>query len=318
MALAASFALAATSAALAQPGMSTSPTGEVQYALPMDDPFEFYNGSPDGAVGQPAGQPPGPTSRLLFDRHGDVMMPGGPIAPYLLPGAHDGPRHNAWSNSDFPPPTYSRCLTRLGFRHSYTHGRNVGWGGPLTGTSWLNRPYYVGAALGPFWVTQRPTESVSTDTDLMASVFCGWDWDYYWGSELEYAYATPELVNSEAPSAQRGDRLVHWNYSLMYYPWGDATLRPYWRLGVGNTKVDFPNDEGVRRDQWLLSFPIGVGVKYPIRRWLAARTELTDQISVGDNGIATQHNLALLFGLECRLGARPKSYWPWNPSNDLW
>jgi hypothetical protein len=315
--LAGTLALAAA-AAWAQPGEPVPPTADGQYGLLLDDPFELGDGSQDGSVYEQHGVPSGPRGDLLIDRHGDMMLPGGPIAPYLLPGAHNGPRHDPWAASDGPPPTYSPCLTRLGLRHSYTHGRNVGWGGPLVGSSWLNRPYYTGLALGPLWVTQPLTSSVGRDTDLMGSVFLGWDWDYYWGSEFEYAYATPELVNERAPSAPRGDRLVHWNYSLMYYPWGDATLRPYWRLGVGNTKVDFPNDAGVRRDQWLLSFPVGVGLKYPLRRWLAARVEFTDQISVGDNGIATQHNLALLFGVECRFGARPKSYWPWNPSSYIW
>ena len=316
--MAAAFALAVGAAAYAQPGNSMRSTADVEYALSPDEPFGYQHGLHDGPAGPLVGPPSRAGGDLLIDRHGDVIMPGGPIAPYVLPGAHGGPRAESWAADDYPPPTYSPWLTRLGFRHSYTHGRNVGWGRPLVGSSWLNRPYYVGAALGPFWVTQRVTDSVSRDTDLIGSVFYGWDWDYYWGSEFEYAYATPELVNSEARDANRGDRLVHWNYSWLYYPWGDATLRPYWRLGVGNTKVDFPNDAGDRRDQWLLSFPVGVGLKYPLRRWLAARAEFTDQISVGDNGIATQHNLALLFGLECRFGARPKSYWPWNPSSYIW
>ena len=111
--------------------------------------------------------------------------------------------------ADLPPPTYSPWLTRLGFRHSYTHGRNVGWGGPLVGTSWLNRPYYFGATLGPMWMTRRVEDSVGRDVDVIGSVFFGWDWDYYWGSEFQYAYATPELINSTEPDAPRGDRMVH-------------------------------------------------------------------------------------------------------------
>ena len=94
-----------------------------------------------------------------------------------------------------PPTTYCPCMTRLGFRHSYTHGRNVGWGGPLVGSSWLNRPYYVGATLGPMWLTNRVADSRATrrrrDRQL---IFYGWEWDYYWGSEFQYAYATPELA----------------------------------------------------------------------------------------------------------------------------
>lgn len=254
----------------------------------------------------------------ILDRRDDLTMPGGPISPYLLPGAHVEPRHGSWMESQEPPSTYCSCLTRLGFRHSYTHGRNVGWGRPLVSTSWLNRPYYAGASLGPLWMTRSVAPHVSRDTDLIGNVFWGWDWDHYWGSELAYGYATPELENYLAPDAPRADRLATWNYSLMYYPWGDATYRPFWRLGVGNSKFDYPDDAGVRHDAWLLTLPIGVGIKYPLRRWLAARAELTDYLSVGSNDVATQHNLALVLGVECRFGARPQSYWPWNPSRHHW
>ncbi|MEX2092700.1 MAG: hypothetical protein WD971_08485, partial [Pirellulales bacterium] len=103
-----------------------------------------------------------------------------------------------------------------------------------------------------------------------------------------------------------------------YYPWGDANLRPYWRLGIGDTKFDFPVDSGDRWDEWNLATPFGVGMKYSLRRWLAARVEFTDQFSWGGHGAATQHNLTLNFGLEWRFGAKRKAYWPWNPSRHIW
>ena len=106
--------------------------------------------------------------------------------------------------------------------------------------------------------------------------------------------------------------------SLMYYPWGDSLFRPYWRLGIGATDIDYPTDQGHRRDETLWTFPIGVGLKYPIRRFLAARAELTDQLALGNDGVATQHDLTLTFGLEWRFGAHPRSYWPWNPSRHIW
>lgn len=243
---------------------------------------------------------------------------GDDLAPWMPEGGAAWDDQGAWAPADCPPPTYCPCLTRLGFRHSYTHGRNVGWGHPLVGTSWLNRPRYFGASLGPMWMTRSVADSVSRDTDIIGSIYYGWDWDYYWGSEFQLAYATPELTNSQAPDSDRGDRMVHWNYSLMYYPWGDAEIRPYWRLGVGDSKFDFPTDAGSRHDEWLLTFPVGFGVKYPWRRWLAARAEFVDLISLSGNGVASQHNLVLSFGLECRYGARPGSYWPWNPSSHIW
>jgi len=205
----------------------------------------------------------------------------------------------------------------FGLRHSSTHGRHVGRGEPFTGTSWLNRPYYAGGQIGPMWFTQSIDENVSTDIDTFGGVFVGWDTDHFWGHEFHLDWATPELRNEQAPDANRTDSLFAWNYSCLYYPWGDAKVRPFWRAGVGNTHFDYPHSDGLRHDEWMFTFPIGIGVKYPIRRWLAARAELTDYISLNED-FPTQHNMALTFGLECRFGAHPPSYWPWNPSRHIW
>jgi hypothetical protein len=217
---------------------------------------------------------------------------------------------HGWS-SFWPRPQW------FGLRHSSTHGRNVGRGQPLTGTSWRNRPYYVGGQIGPMWFTQSLDENVSTDIDTFGGIFAGWDSDHYWGNELHLDWSTPELRNSQVPDAERTDSSFTWNYSCLYYPWGDAKVRPYWRAGIGNTHFDWPLNDGTRDDEWMWTFPLGVGMKYPIRRWLAARAEITDYLSLDDD-LPTQHNVALTFGLEWRFGAHPPSYWPWNPSRHIW
>jgi hypothetical protein len=233
-------------------------------------------------------------------------------------GDHE-PFDTSWSLRSFWPPTY--CLdglTWLGLRHSSTYGRHVGLGGPLVGTSWLNRPYYVGAELGELWIMRSQGDDISRDADVFGGIFFGWDWDHYWGSELRSDWATPELINSEHLGADRADSLFAWSVNAMYYPWGDSRFRPFWRWGLGGTHFDFPVDDDQRRDEWLFTMPIGVGLKYPLRHWLAVRTEFTDQFSIGSGGLPTQHNLTLTFGLECRYGVHPKSYWPWNPSRHIW
>jgi hypothetical protein len=214
--------------------------------------------------------------------------------------------------------SFSSVLKRLGLRHSSTCGRNAGLGIPLVGTSWLNRPYYVGADIGTVWLTRPVNDRMTEDVDMFGDVFGGCDWDYYWGTELAVHRATPELINERARDADRGDRLMEWTASLMYYPWGDSMFRPYWRCGIGATDIDFPTDGGHRRDEELWTIPIGIGLKYPVRHWLAARAEFADQLALGNDGVATQHNVTLTFGLEWRFGARPRSYWPWNPSRHIW
>ena len=112
--------------------------------------------------------------------------------------------------------------------------------------------------------------------------------------------------------------MVIWSANMMYYPWGDSVYRPYWRCGIGGMEIDYPTDNGHRRDETLWAFPIGIGIKYPLRRWLATRVEITDQIGIGNNGVNSQHDFTLTFALEWRLGAHPRSYWPWNPSRHIW
>jgi hypothetical protein len=222
------------------------------------------------------------------------------------PGEPTGQEHHYW-----PSPRW------LGLRHSSTHGRHVGRGQPLVGTSWRNRPFNFGGELGTLWLTRSIDENVSRDIDTFGGFFAGYDFDHYWGAEWHFDWSTPELKNSEAPDAHRTDSLFSWNNSLLYYPWGDAKWRPYWRGGIGNMRFDYPLDDGSRHDEWMLTFPLGIGVKYPVRRWLAARTELTDHITVNDD-YPTQHNVTLTFGLEWRFGAHPRSYWPWNPDRHIW
>jgi hypothetical protein len=194
------------------------------------------------------------------------------------------PSFNLW-----PSPRW------LGLRHSSTHGRHVDKGHPFTGTSWRNRPYYIGGDVGMLWMTTEIDDDITRDTDLFGGIFAGYDWDHYWGAELSIHRATPELINREARDADRGDRLMIWSASMLYYPWGDAMIRPYWRCGLGVTELDFPNEDGER-----------------------GRVELTDHFGFGTSDVETQHNVSLTFGLECRYGAHPRSYWPWNPDRHIW
>ena len=83
----------------------------------------------------------------------------------------------------------------------------------------------------------------------------GWDCDYYWGCELRAGFATmPEWDSTRAKIAQKqADTLAGlapddpwrdrydrrrdvdvnvWDASLLYYPWGDSTWRPYALVGL--------------------------------------------------------------------------------------
>ncbi len=285
-------------------GMS-APVGAEQM-LAADEALETTIDSPDSPETWPADGPAVPPTEWPED-----------AGPKALEEYPHFPESESCVEPIEPAPTVWP-LRWLGLRHSHTHGRHVGRGTPLVGTSWLNRPYYVGAELGTLWLTRSIDENVSRDIDAFGGVFAGWDTDHYWGGELRFNWATPELKNSAAPDANRTDSLFMWSYSVMYYPWGDSKIRPYWRCGVGNTRFDFPLDNGSRHDEWMLNFPFGLGVKYPIRRWLVARAEITDHLTIGDDRFPTQNNLTLTLGAEWRFGAHPRSYWPWHPDRHIW
>ncbi len=260
--------------------------------------------------------PPQTPDQQPMDEGQPGMIPNGGCPSSLDEYSTDG------AGEEPPPQTetesfFSR-LKWLGLRHYSADGRNAGMGIPLVGTSWLNRPYYFGVDLGTVWEMDRVQSDVSRDTDMYGGIYGGWDWDYYWGTELSIQRATPELINEHVPNAPRGDRMMIYTASMMYYPWGDSYFRPYWRVGIGEMNIDYPMDNGLRRDESLWTFPFGIGIKYPVRRWLAARAELTDELGLGNSGVATQHDLTLTLALEWRFGAHPRSYWPWNPSRHIW
>ncbi|HEX4414436.1 MAG TPA: outer membrane beta-barrel protein [Lacipirellulaceae bacterium] len=274
---------------------------------------------------QQDGEPPEPVVKNAPPQSPQTPLRGPqPFDPLPMREAPSSPDEYSTEQSgpESEPPTetesfFSR-LKWLGLRHYSTDGRNAGLGIPLVGTSWLNRPYYVGADLGTVWMTDRVQPDVTRDTDTYGGIYAGWDWDYYWGTEFAIQRATPELINEQVPNASRGDRMMIYTANMMYYPWGDSFYRPYWRVGIGEMDIDYPMDNGQRRDESLWVFPIGVGIKYPVRRWLAFRAEVTDELGLGNSGVATQHDITLTFALEWRFGAHPRSYWPWNPSRHIW
>jgi hypothetical protein len=95
-------------------------------------------------------------------------------------------------------------------------------------------------------------------------------------------------------------------------------VRPYFQLGLGVTEVGTIDEDGEAQEVFLLSMPFGVGVQFPLTRWLAARLEILDNLAFGNDGVDTMNNFSFTAGAELRLGARPHSYWPWRSSRRIW
>ncbi|MEQ8848537.1 outer membrane beta-barrel protein [Botrimarina sp.] len=235
-------------------------------------------------------------------------------APHAAPAAPPGffgPSHGA--------PTHRHWLKRQAdLRYSGTHGRAMGPGGPLRGTSWHNRPIGLSLDGGALLMADRPADHVRANNDLLAALGVVWDFDHYWGVQARVVWSTPELFNTRQPALNDSDELFITDLSALYYPWGDSRARPYYRVGVGLTDLEYTNDFGLRVSQQLFTIPFGVGLKYQLRPDLAFRLELMDNLAFGQNETSTLNNLTITTGLEWRFGGRPEGYWAWAPRGGAW
>ena len=209
-------------------------------------------------------------------------------------------------------------VRHFGFKHSSTHGRNVGRGIPLEGTSWLNRPFHVDWFLGPLLGDDLISNRVSQDNVLFGGLRFGFDFDYFWGIEWRFAWAEPR-ASFATPIEEPSDvRFVVSDIDILYYPWGDSKVRPYLLWGLGVTQLGFVDDTGLSRHATLVTMPFGVGVQYHQWPWLVWRLEILDNLAFGADQVSTMNNVSLSVGMEWRLGARPASYWPWRTSRKIW
>ena len=232
---------------------------------------------------------------------------------------------HGWGGCDngYRPGDWLGCLKQslwppAGLRHSTTHGRAIGRGAPLGGTSWLNRPFHVGWFAGTMWGDDLLKNQVGQHNTFFGGYQFGWDHDHYWGTQLRLSMASPELQNQTQTQFHRSGRILLCDADLLYYPWGDSRVRPYFLLGAGLGRFDFRDELGVRHIDTSFTLPLGVGIKHHFRRWLSLRVEAIDNLALAGGDGVTQHNLSLAAGVELHFGARRTSYWPWDPSRHLW
>jgi hypothetical protein len=201
-------------------------------------------------------------------------------------------------------------------RAGYDH-RASGRGGPLAGTSWLNRPFYAGALLGILYGEPLIEAVVGQHEGALGGVRLGWDYDYYWGCETRLAFADMELANASGADLHRSGDVTLWDVDLLYYPWGDAVWRPYAMVGAGLAGFAFDDGQGRHYDELAFAMPIGFGIKHGCSPSTLLRLEAVDNIAFGNGTLEAMHNWSLTVGIEWRFGGRRPSYWPWNPSRYL-
>ncbi|MEO0530318.1 MAG: outer membrane beta-barrel protein [Planctomycetota bacterium] len=262
----------------------------------------------EGYLSPPTGTPP-PMAHT-----GVGPMPNlGPTDPFVTCGAV--PNGGPWETGPSPRPWLMR---QMDLRHSSTHGRAMGPGEPLRGTSWRNRPFAVSLDGGGLFMGDRVAANVRANNDLFGAIGVGWDLDHYWGTQVRVGWSTPTLLNTLQTSLPTDDNLFITDLSLLYYPWGDSRLRPYYRFGVGLTDIEYTNDNGLGQHEMLFTLPLAVGLKYQQNRHMAWRLEFADSIAFGQNESSTLNNFTISAGVEWRFGGTPSGYWAWAPRAGGW
>ncbi len=262
-------------------------------APPTIVPQRFGQGATHG-YGQSA--EPWPGGSAEYDAWADFHSAG-----LHSTGAHDS-RVQPWFTHTDPNDPY----------------RHVGLGRPLVGTSWLNRPWYVGAFLGGLLADDLISNHVETNNSFFLGGRLGWDFDHYWGLEGRYAFSRPQINDARGDTLPDPAREYFIDVSLAYYPWGDSQWRPFATVGLGLQTFRFHDDTGESIHQSLLSVPLGVGLKVFYSPYCTLRLEAYDNIAWGDGALSTMHNFTLAAGAEFRFGGRPTSYFPWHGSTSYW
>lgn len=251
-----------------------------------------------------------------------------PTRDFVL--SHDPPPR--WPDrppvSTSPPPTFDPNFLppqdpdfeawghETGPRHPRRAQRFTGWGQPLHGTSWLNRPFYFGAYVGQAFLDDAVAD-VQQNNAALVGLRLGWDFDYYWGMETRFGYANSNLspIGTSVVDGTGRDYFV--DLAMMWYPTGDSRWRPFLSAGLGAATYRFQYN-GVGLHDTALEIPLGVGLKYYLSRWSSLRWEFQYAPSLGTGRLEPMNNLAIGLGAEIRFGGSPRSYFPWTGDTAYW
>lgn len=188
--------------------------------------------------------------------------------------------------------------------------KDRGIGIPLKSFGWRTQPFatsgFAGATNGgPLirgHVLQRPS--------FYTGVNFAWDYDHYWGFEKRLGFGALDLTNAQHQALETGWSVTG-EYRLMWYPLGDSRWRPFVTAGIGWSNFYYEDDYHHHHLATLFSFPYGGGVKYLLNERLALRVDMIDELTFAGGPINTFHYVALVAGLEVRLGHKLLDWHKW-------
>jgi hypothetical protein len=212
---------------------------------------------------------------------------------------------------------------------------------PMTQESWLYRPLSAGWFMGFMQGSELIDDWVGQEQGFFGGYRLGWDTTPYWGWEMRFGFASVALYDSHRAKAEleaadiaagidpnsayfhrfdtrRDGSIGLWDIDLLWYPYGDTHLRPYFLIGLGTARVDFVDRLSKHRGKSVFAMPIAIGFKYRLQDWCAVRVEATDNIIAGGSEFKTLHNFSLTAGLEVRFGGTRTAYWPYHPGRHYW
>lgn len=277
--------------AAAQPIALSKPDRLVQPAqatepLPAPQPEPYFENDPNQTW---------PADAPVMEQYG---------GPYGHRGHHAHPPREPWFSHDDPNDI----------------ARHTGWGDPLTGTSWLNRPWYVGVFVGGMLADDLVAGHVAADSSPITGLRLGNDFDHFWGWEVRYAYTRVETFTGAGVPIAEPAREYFVDVALLHYPWGDSHWRPYLLAGLGFQNVRYVNDAnpGQFIDDTALTMPLGIGLKIYNSPWFTIRFDATDNLTFGGGHLDAGHNFSLAMGVEYRFGGKRPSYFPWSGNTSYW
>lgn len=190
---------------------------------------------------------------------------------------------------------------------------------PLEGESWRYRPYSVSGFVGGAFGDDLQDHHLEQQAAAAVGGRIGWDMGRYVGGELRGWYANPATKFRPATTDQLEAHLFAMDVDVLYYPWGETRLRPYFMAGLGFVDVVYHTQPASKVDDMMLSMPFGVGLKYRLDNRFVLRGEFIDNYSFQGSVTDEMHNLAVTMGIEVRFGGGDRrSYYPWNPQLSTW
>jgi len=193
--------------------------------------------------------------------------------------------------------------------HPDDPARHIGFGQPLTGMSWRNRPIHADFFAGAIMLQNLIPGEVEQEGAFFDGLRLGYDFDHYWGAEVRLGLAEGRLNYPTNEFFSGKSQLILLDYNVQFYPWGDSAWRPYATLGLGAAVFQYEDALGRDRGQAQVSMPFGLGLKYFIHKRIALRFELLDNMTLGGTDAMSASNFSVTGGFEYRFGGSAPGYY---------